>query len=137
MDTSYRLPLPFRAVETWGIWGPRWMPWQEGYPLAPGMILRPMQEGGAAWDLATRWGKPITREVLAYDPVPPKGCGGIFAAWLGNQWVECYYARTDILPFGRILTHNRGLKPDMTWGDLMANFPEISLTIRKETMVWN
>lgn len=130
MDNTYMLPLPLKLVWSSGPVAPHWMPWQEGYPEAPGAQLRPMDPASAAYDLATRFGKPIEREVLAYDPVLPGGQAAVFAVWLDGEWVPCYYTRTDEL-LGRRIHFNYGLKPDMTWGDFMLNWPEVSLTVRR------
>ena len=128
--TTYILPLPFVLVTAWNLGGgyakPRWMPWQEGYPQAPDAQLRPAEPGTAAWDLRERFGKPIEREVLAYDPVLPIGQSALFAAWIDGEYRPCYYTMTRSL-FGKRLHHNRGLKPDMTYGDFACNFPEASL----------
>ena len=129
--TTYRVPLPFAIVEAWNLGGgwikPRWMPWQEGYPESPGMVFRPVEPGGAAWDLRERFGKPIEREVSAYDPVLPYGQAALFSAWIDNAWRPCFYTMTRNV-FGKRLHHNRGAKPDMTHGDFHVSFPEASLT---------
>ena len=125
--TTFLLPLPAKLVS--GDVSPRWMAWQEGYPESPGAEFRQVQPGTAAWDLKTRFGKTIEREVLAYDPVPPAGQSAVFAVWLDNAWRECFYTVTKSI-LGRRIHHNRGLKFDMTHGDFMWNFPEASLTMR-------
>ena len=116
METAYRVPLPFKMVDGHSV--PRWMPWQEGYPEAPEAQFR----------VATA-GLPYTREVLAHDPVPAIGQSGTFAAFLNGAWMPCYYASSTYL-FGRRLHTNRGLKPDLTLGDMMA-WLEASLSYTK------
>lgn len=132
MDTTYMLPLPLKLVWSKGGVKPNWIAWQEGYPGggSPDAQFRPMDPSGAAYDLATRFGKPITREVLAYDPVLPPGAAALFAVYLDGEWRPCYYTATaEVL--GKRVYYNFGLKPDMTWGDFMTNWPEASLTFKE------
>lgn len=133
--TWYRLPLPYRAVSVRGM-APSWIAWQEGYPEAPEAQFRPVKPGTAAWDLKTRFGKPIEREVLAYDTVPQPGGEGLFAVWLDNEWRECYYTNAKVIsvPFlgRRIVKTNRILKCDLTYGDFGCQFPDASFTVTKE-----
>lgn len=128
MNNFYELPFPYYAIET--NMKPRWMAWQEGYPAAPWAQFRPVQEGTPAWDLKTRFGKPIEREVLAYDPVGGPGEWGRFGTLIDGKETECYYTSTKML-LGRRLHVNFLAKPDMTYGDFGTMFPDPSLTWTK------
>lgn len=122
MDTTFEIPLPFRMIE--GNMKQRWMPWQEGYPEAPGIQLRAAVDGSEAQ------GRGIPREVYAFDPVGGPGEWGRFEGYLFDEWVECYYSSTIKL-FGKRLHTNRIAKPDMTWGDFHVAWPDASLTWTK------
>lgn len=132
MDTWYRLPLPFKAIKVSGF-EPKWMPWQEGYPEAPGAQFRAAAPGAVAWSSKLGANVPISREVLAYDPVPPIGGSGLFAVWLDGAWRECFFTDTrivDIPLVGKRRRHtNRVLKCDMTFGDFGCQFPDASYSL--------
>lgn len=118
MDTTFLLPLPMKLA--WSTGGVRssLVPWQPNYVggLAPG------------FELCDVGGIP---HVEVYHPVLPSGQEAIYSVWLDGQWRPCFYTSTRTV-FGRRLHHNRGLKPDVTLGDFMWNFPEASLTWTKE-----
>jgi len=68
--------------------------------------------------------------VLGVDPYLNPGQWSRQAVWIDNEWVECYNTSTRLL-FGRKLSANSGLRPDITLGDWMWWFPEVTLTWTK------
>lgn len=121
MDTTFMLPLPLKIIS--GNMKPRWIPLQEGYVggLSPEAQVRDSPYPKEAALLG------YSREVLACDPVGVPGEWGTFAVWLDLEWRECYTTVTKIVG-GRRFHTNRILKPDMTHGDFMLNFPDASAT---------
>jgi hypothetical protein len=119
MDTSYIIPFPFKMIKC--NMTPHWARYQAGWPLAPGAQV----ENQPWWDGTQTLMVP---QIMAYDPVPPVGQWGRFAAWIDGQWIECFYCSKTLQAFGKVAYTNRGLKPDTTYGDFMCNFPEGALT---------
>lgn len=126
MDTTFMLPMPMKLVWSKGAVLPRWAPWQENYSggTAPNAKIRRALPGTEAY------ARNILYEIEVYDPVLPVGQAAVYAVWLDNEWRPCYYTSTQTL-FGRRLYTNRGVKPDVTYGDFMWNYPEMSLTYNK------
>lgn len=115
MDTSYRVPFPFIRVT--GTQEPKWVPYQDGYPLAPNTEIRmmPYFNGEMAVDMP---------HILMMEPVPPRGKWAVSAAFIDNEWRACYYSSKLALPFGYSSYTNRGVKPDCTLGDFFCSAPE-------------
>lgn len=115
VDSSYRLPMPVFKIR--GNVDPSWTLYQEGYPLAPGTEIRMMQW----WD-GDRNVSVLRPHILTMHPKYDNGwyVGGV---WLKGRVVPCYFSATY-----RGWHHNHGLKPDVTHGDYMWNWPEASLT---------
>jgi hypothetical protein len=127
MDTTFLLPMPMKLLQAWGPVAPRWMPWQQGYVGGMAPIPEAFRLAEAGTEAAARG---CAYEMLAYDPVLPAGQAALYAVWLDDAWRPCFYTRTDSVA-GRRIHHNRGLKPDVTLGDFMWNFPEASLSVGK------
>lgn len=82
----------------------RWIPVQDGYPLAPDAQTRTREDG--------------QREVWGMDPVHPAGQWSVqsfYSARLKRR-LPCYYSFSKMV-FGRRLHFNGPLKPDVTKGD--------------------
>ena len=100
--TGLCLAMPPKKVS--GNQEPRWIPVQEGYPLAPDADIRVNSDG--------------KREILAMDPVPSAGQWSIqsFYSFKLKKRIPCYFAFSKML-FGRRLHFNGPIKPDTTQGD--------------------
>lgn len=116
--TAYRLPMPAKKIA--GNADPEWVPVQDGYPLAPDAKVetKPYYDGKATIFIP---------HVLTMHPRHPAGQWSRQAVWLDGAWRECYLTWTKKI-FGKEVYHNRGLKPDVTLGDWLWHWPEISLT---------
>lgn len=118
--TAFRVPFPFKKIS--GNQVPRWIPYQEGYPLVPGTAWKYMPYFDGKETLSIP-------HIEMYDFIPDVGQNGVFAAWLDGEWVECFH--TLARPVGGcVLQWHKGLKPDSTLGDWMAWFPEAYLKWR-------
>lgn len=135
VDHTYVLPLPLKLISGWGGIAPEWMPWQEGYfgGMASDIQLRPVPDdpNSLARSLRDQWGKDIRSEVLAYHPIPKPGQGGLFGVEINGKIVPCWYVSCIKIPFfKKQFQYYFGLKPDMTHGDFMLNWPEWSSGIK-------
>lgn len=117
MRTAYLLPMPTKQIA--GNVTPRWFPAQKDYPLVPGTEIKELEYNG-----------DVVPHVFGVDPYLNAGQWSIQAVWLDGEWIECYHTSTKML-FGRKLSLNHGLRPDITLGDFMFWFPEINVTWTK------
>ena len=116
IETAYKIPQPYKQLR--GNQKSRLIPYQIGYPLVPDtkVMLADYYDGIKTISMP---------HILSYDPVPDVGQWGVYAALLNGEWVECF--RTSKLKyFGKIWVNYFGLKPDLTLGDWMTWYPEIS-----------
>ena len=135
VDHTYPLPLPLTLLEQTGGVQPEWMPWQEGYfgGEAPGAQFRPLPDDPSALSrqLRDRWGKDVRREVLAYHPIPKADQSCLFGVHIDGKVIPCFYVFCKKVPFTKKqFQFYFGLKPDMTWGDFMLNWPEASMGLK-------
>lgn len=135
VDHTYMLPLPLELIKGWGGIAPEWMPWQEGYQggYSCKAELRPVPDDPSAlsWQLKNVHGKNVYAEVLAYHPNPKPGQAGLFGVRLDGELIPCFYTSAKKVPFtGKQFQYYYGLKPDMTWGDFMLNWPEASAAFK-------
>lgn len=110
--TGLELMMPPHKVM--GNASPRWIPIQEGYPLAPDALLNEAK--------TLVWGM---------DPVHPMGEWSVqsfYSHRLGRR-IPCYYSFSKMF-FGRRLHFNGPVKPDVTHGDWFW-WVEMSLTWTK------
>lgn len=118
MKTAYKIPFPFKKID--GNQVSRWVPLQQGYPLAPGCETRLMDY----WDGE----KTVTiPHIEIYEEVAKIGQWSVQAAWIDDSWRPCYFTSSRRI-FGKRFMQYRGLKPDTTLGDFMAWFPEASFS---------
>jgi hypothetical protein len=126
IDTAFRIPLPL--VKVAGNAEPEWVPIlrPELWTFAPGakVEMRPYQDHLEPTPMIVPW-------VLTMTSGQPAGQWSRQAAYLGGEWVECYYTRSMNV-FGNKLFIYGGLKIDVNPRDLMVWWPEFSGSIK-----WN
>lgn len=124
IDTAFRIPLPL--VKVAGNAEPEWVPIlrPELWTFAPGakVEMHPYQDHLEPTPMIVPW-------VLTMTSGQPAGQWSRQAAYLGGEWVECYYTRSMNL-FGNKLFFYGGLKIDVNPRDLMVWWPEVSASVK-------
>jgi len=123
INNAYAIPVPMKRVAGNS-------PYEEmvvvndDYPITPGadFIVKD------AWDDPRKVTRPL-RHFQTMMSIAKPGKWFVSAAWMGGEWVPCYWARTIKVPFtDKVIKMYCGLKIDQDGP--MAYFPELSLSYK-------